>query len=78
MYESSKGHPRTNLILYPDEQIKFRIDITKLVWVHAADSRPPYADFFDFIEKSMYQLDCRLEFVPEGEVISNSVIIEVK
>jgi len=78
LYESSRSHPKTNLILDSGDQIKFRIDIRELGWVHPVDSRPPYAEFFDFVDKSSYQLFCRLEIVSNGEVISNYEKIEVQ
>ena len=57
-------HSTSTIVVPPTALIYKRIDITQLGWVSAADSRPPYTDFYDLIRRGRYDLD--LEMAPNN------------
>ncbi|MGD9487167.1 MAG: hypothetical protein AB7W47_04055 [Calditrichaceae bacterium] len=78
LYESSKTNPKSNFVISPNDQREYQIDISKLGWVQPQDSRPPYAEFYDLIQKNKYIFVSELHLISNGEVHSNLINVEIK
>lgn|GEM_PF-4689530 len=78
LYKSSMNHPSSNFVIAPGEQKKYQFDMTRLGWVMAVDSRPPYAEFYDLVQKNEYTLSFELELASDQTVRSNSVKVKIE
>ncbi len=77
LYASSHSHFTSVFKMAANEQKRYRINITRLGWVTPADSRPPYATFYDLVAKNRYTLTCELWLTAGRTVRSNYTICRI-